>query len=286
VCGVAFHPLGRLLASAADDCTVRIWDLETNVCIRVLDGLHTECMAAVGFHPTLSLLYTVSEDTTVGVYNSDSWAHIDTKRYKLQRGWSVGFKHNHLDRMGVQHTGSDSGDAVVAFGFDEGFIISSQHPHSSCLESDCQLSRKSHSKTSAPRPTTTYDKTLYVKRHYDIPDTADDDEAEMGHLLPATVSMDLMAPRISSTQNPLPGNRDNNNTSEVYLRYVGGSSHRQVDVDFTVETAHPPRRYIQSPWCRTASSTMAIFLVAALLLLLLIGYYLSKRAYVNNNQRH
>lgn len=45
--GIAFHPGGKFMLSASDDKTLRIWDLRTKRCVKVL-GAHLHFCTSVG----------------------------------------------------------------------------------------------------------------------------------------------------------------------------------------------------------------------------------------------
>jgi WD40 repeat protein/serine/threonine protein kinase len=67
---VAFHPRWPLLASGADDHTVKIWDLADNKELATLKG-HTTAIQGLAFHPTLRRLAAVAQDHSVRVWNLD-----------------------------------------------------------------------------------------------------------------------------------------------------------------------------------------------------------------------
>jgi WD40 repeat protein len=63
VWGVAFSPDGRLLATASNDDTARLWDPATGDCLRTLTG-HAGAGYGVAFSPDGRLLATGSYDDT------------------------------------------------------------------------------------------------------------------------------------------------------------------------------------------------------------------------------
>ena len=65
---VAFAPDGRLLATAGDDGTVRLWDPATGNQVRELTG-HTDRVLAVAFAPDGRLLATAGDDGTVRLWD-------------------------------------------------------------------------------------------------------------------------------------------------------------------------------------------------------------------------
>ena len=70
VYGVAFSPDGRLLATASQDDTVRLWDPGTGKHLRTLTG-HTASVFGVAFSPDGHLLATASYDDTARLWG---WA--------------------------------------------------------------------------------------------------------------------------------------------------------------------------------------------------------------------
>ena len=65
---VAFSPDGQLLASASQDCTVRLWNPATGEQLQKLEG-HTAGVSAVAFSPDGQLLASASLDHTVRLWN-------------------------------------------------------------------------------------------------------------------------------------------------------------------------------------------------------------------------
>ena len=68
---VAFSSYGILLASASEDNTVRLWDVETNTNIATLEG-HERRVNAVAFSPDGRMLASAGGDGTVRLWNVES----------------------------------------------------------------------------------------------------------------------------------------------------------------------------------------------------------------------
>jgi WD40 repeat protein len=71
VAALAFSPDGRRLASAGFDRTVRLWDVETRKCQRVLSS-HADAVTALAFGPGGRWLASAGKDCTVRLADAES----------------------------------------------------------------------------------------------------------------------------------------------------------------------------------------------------------------------
>ena len=78
VCGVAFSPDGRLLATASDDETARLWDPATGEHLRTLTGHDQHAVYGVAFSPDGRLLATASCDGTARLWDPATGEHRRT----------------------------------------------------------------------------------------------------------------------------------------------------------------------------------------------------------------
>ncbi|MGW2328497.1 nSTAND1 domain-containing NTPase [Streptomyces sp. NPDC001700] len=71
VTGTAFAPNGRILATASDDHSVKLWDTRSHHLLATLTG-HTDSVNAVAFSPDSRILATASDDHSVKLWDTRS----------------------------------------------------------------------------------------------------------------------------------------------------------------------------------------------------------------------
>ncbi len=87
---VAFSPDRRLLASASNDGTVRLWDVSSGLELRCLHG-HTNQVKSVAFSPDGRRIASASEDGTLRLWDTASGGEIMTLRRHLGQVYGVAF---------------------------------------------------------------------------------------------------------------------------------------------------------------------------------------------------
>jgi WD40 repeat protein/transcriptional regulator with XRE-family HTH domain len=65
---IAFSPNNKIIASGGEDTTVRLWDIETQNCLEILEG-HLDRVRKVIFSPNGTILASCSDDRTIKLWN-------------------------------------------------------------------------------------------------------------------------------------------------------------------------------------------------------------------------
>ena len=87
---VKFHPNGKLIASAAYDRTIRLWDTVTGNCCNILQG-HQNIVLAVDFHPNGEVIASSSADNTIKLWDVSTGQCLQTLRGHTKEVYSLAF---------------------------------------------------------------------------------------------------------------------------------------------------------------------------------------------------
>ena len=68
---VLFHPSGQYIVSAADDKSIRVFDIKAQRCLRSLEHAHDHFVTSIDMHPTLPILVSGSVDQTIRCWQLD-----------------------------------------------------------------------------------------------------------------------------------------------------------------------------------------------------------------------
>lgn len=96
-----------LLATASDDHTVQIWDLQTRSLLATLEG-HDNNVSRVDFHPTRPIIVTTSEDKMTYLWSSLTFKRENSINAGLNRGWALSLS---------------ATSPLMAVGYDDGLAI-------------------------------------------------------------------------------------------------------------------------------------------------------------------
>ena len=90
VWSVCYAPDGKMLASASDDKSVKLWDVQRGTCVRTLRG-HTAYVLSVAFSPDGKALASAGSDKSVKIWNVACGTCVRTLKGHTEYVRSVAF---------------------------------------------------------------------------------------------------------------------------------------------------------------------------------------------------
>ena len=73
---MAISPNGKILASPSNDCTVKLWDINSGECLHTLE--HIEAVLCVAWSPNGTILASGSDENCIKIWDPATGKHIET----------------------------------------------------------------------------------------------------------------------------------------------------------------------------------------------------------------
>lgn len=103
------------IISGSDDCTIRVWDYQTKLCLQVLKQ-HSKAVMSVLYHPRLPIILSCGEDGDFNVWHSNLYKIKRCVNYGYGKLWSIAG--NSVDTA----IASDSGTCVIQLAGDKPLV--------------------------------------------------------------------------------------------------------------------------------------------------------------------
>jgi WD40 repeat protein len=71
ILSISFSPLGKILATGSNDQTVRLWDIHTGQCLKILQG-HTGSLRSIAFSWDGKAIASGSRDKTIMIWDVEA----------------------------------------------------------------------------------------------------------------------------------------------------------------------------------------------------------------------
>jgi WD40 repeat protein len=102
----AYHPDGKILATGDIDCSIKVWDIESQCLIRRIKG-HSEGITSLCFSPDGQWLVSGSNDSEIKIWDITTGSEI-----KKLKGHSETITHLEISKDG-KHLASSSDDSTI-----------------------------------------------------------------------------------------------------------------------------------------------------------------------------
>jgi WD40 repeat protein len=73
----AFDDRQEILVTGSDDCTLRLWDIHTGKCLKILKS-HSNRIWSVCYSPEVDILFSCSEDESIKLWDVESGNCLET----------------------------------------------------------------------------------------------------------------------------------------------------------------------------------------------------------------
>ncbi|WP_413163626.1 NB-ARC domain-containing protein [Capilliphycus salinus ALCB114379] len=93
VWSVAVSPNGKILATAGEDFTIKLWDIKTGECLKILNQ-HTNCVRSVAFTNSGKFMISGSEDRTLRIWDLKTGNCVKVLEGHQQQIWTLAIHPN------------------------------------------------------------------------------------------------------------------------------------------------------------------------------------------------
>ena len=117
---ISWHPNGHYLVTGSSDCSVRMWDVSTGKCVRILTGGHNSKVSSVVISPNGIMAASGGLDGSIVVWDLESARSCATFNEHSSPIWSLSF-----DRYGLILAAgcNDASVSLYKVGLEEAAIV-------------------------------------------------------------------------------------------------------------------------------------------------------------------